>query len=1114
MPCGQLCYNYRWHCRPGRLRRLNLQNKPNPTRDYGSLGARENYIRRRTAARIRKPTAKCYNYKGEQCNQYIAYGPRFGLRKRPTVCCCPDGDPKCQHTKSSWFRSNGGSGSDVTFWKRISAGPANLMPSCLGTPRCSPSQEDQCMDCMGWYRPCPWNGRYWEGKGWNRNWERTGKPPDEAVGGEAVGGEAVGGEAVGGEGETYAGRWTKMEHKFANTATNAFFSDAKYPAFSAMATQLARVTIVGIIVIGGSDWFFKPLAQTWLSPPNPSSPGPENWQPGPELNTARYGHVAVGALFYSNAPPISSSIIVLGGYTPTGTTASMEYAQEPPPGADPAFWIWQPGTGGDGGGDPMTTPRCFFGADVISVFRNRAPLPGLNWVIVAAGGVKLPAPSKTPWPPAPFKCDGTGCKNSAIFCASFPAKSPRCQKCVIDSCPVNLLTTSIAYPAMKSCEWYNPGNNKNGRLPWVALPDMKHPRCGHAVVTGVQPPYTAPGQTPVVYVLGGCQVAYIGDDGQLTLGGDVSAPLTPRAMNSVEYLSLTAAVLGGEGKVGEWQQGTPMKNPRGGNSFVAVTAYGKIYAMGGDVVGSHMGETDFTLTMEVFTPYPGSAKGEWEIVMQTAPLSPSARGWVKNCAYGCVDHACPVDRLPGGAGPSCQSWESGDTWCNQSKKNCESCVTEKYGAGQWCPTGGGGAQSLPFAPAGVTQLGRALYIIGAERQPPPYGDNQTPTQAAASWLIPTVSSSPASTGHPTSNIGCSYMKDIENYQKMTTMDWEAGIAMPYSRTGGAAVVLNNTIYALGGFCGFPQNPCQCNTPECGVKPPACTGTTTSCPTPPGGFGPGGALYGGPMATVISFDPTKTKWDTALTSMGETRQGLAVAVVADKVCITGGMNTPATSKPIILASAELFDPDTNTWATKVPQMGTARVFHASATLQGKLYVMGGIVPKGGPTTTGSTEVYDPVANAWAPSTNLLTTRFGASATELGGKIYVAGGQSTNNTWSPLASVEIFDITTNTWYQGPSMPTTRYNHAATACNGKLYVTGGWANDGNTVLASVEVYDPATQVWASAAPMGAPRSGHSAATLVVGGTARIYVLGGITQNKNGGERSYFASVETLSI
>ena len=189
MPCGQLCYNYRWHCRPGRLRRLNLQNKPSPTREYGSLGARENYIRRRTAARIRKPTAKCYNYKGEQCNQYIAYGPRFGLRKRPTVCCCPDGDPKCQHTKSSWFRSNGGSGSDVTFWKRISAGPANLMPSCLGTPQCSPSQEDQCMDCMGWYRPCPWNGRYWEGKGWNRDWARTGKPPDEAVGGSALEGK-------------------------------------------------------------------------------------------------------------------------------------------------------------------------------------------------------------------------------------------------------------------------------------------------------------------------------------------------------------------------------------------------------------------------------------------------------------------------------------------------------------------------------------------------------------------------------------------------------------------------------------------------------------------------------------------------------------------------------------------------------------------------------------------------------------------------------------------------------------------------------------------------------------------------------------------------------------
>ena len=278
----KLCYNCRWHCRPGRLRRLNLQNKPSPTREYGSLGARENYIRRRTAARIRKPTAKCYNYKGEQCNQYIAYGPRFGLRKRPTVCCCPDGDPKCQHTKSSWFRSNGGSGSDVTFWKRISAGPANLMPSCLGTPRCSPSQEDQCMDCMGWYRPCPWNGRYWEGKGWNRNWERTGKPPDEAVGATVAGDEA--------RGATVAGNWNKMKYKF-GTNTAAFFADAKYPAFSAMGSTKFPLRQV-IVVIGGSDWFFNPLRLTWQLT---ISSATKNWRPGPKLNTERSGHVAVSA---------------------------------------------------------------------------------------------------------------------------------------------------------------------------------------------------------------------------------------------------------------------------------------------------------------------------------------------------------------------------------------------------------------------------------------------------------------------------------------------------------------------------------------------------------------------------------------------------------------------------------------------------------------------------------------------------------------------------------------------------------------------------------------------------------------------------------------------------
>jgi hypothetical protein len=147
MPCGQYCYGFNWDCRAGRLNKLNVQVKPNMTRDYGSQSARERLLRRRTSANVRIPPKDCFNYKREECNPYIAYGPLFGLRKAPRHSCCTGSDPVYP---AKWYRSNGGSGSDVVYWKRVHGGPIPLMSSCLddtGAPasaRCNPSMKAQC----------------------------------------------------------------------------------------------------------------------------------------------------------------------------------------------------------------------------------------------------------------------------------------------------------------------------------------------------------------------------------------------------------------------------------------------------------------------------------------------------------------------------------------------------------------------------------------------------------------------------------------------------------------------------------------------------------------------------------------------------------------------------------------------------------------------------------------------------------------------------------------------------------------------------------------------------------------------------------------------------------
>lgn len=134
MPCGQYGYG---NCRTnrtrglasrpaiGRLSYLQRQTKPMPTRNYGSEDARARTIRRRVT-RIKKPSQDQY---GNTVN--YAYGPLFGLRKGVGNTWLPSG--QCKYV----FSANGGTGSDVTYWKRVMGGSMNIVTSGGGANSCN-----------------------------------------------------------------------------------------------------------------------------------------------------------------------------------------------------------------------------------------------------------------------------------------------------------------------------------------------------------------------------------------------------------------------------------------------------------------------------------------------------------------------------------------------------------------------------------------------------------------------------------------------------------------------------------------------------------------------------------------------------------------------------------------------------------------------------------------------------------------------------------------------------------------------------------------------------------------------------------------------------------------
>ncbi|KAK1147176.1 hypothetical protein N8T08_001915 [Aspergillus melleus] len=258
--------------------------------------------------------------------------------------------------------------------------------------------------------------------------------------------------------------------------------------------------------------------------------------------------------------------------------------------------------------------------------------------------------------------------------------------------------------------------------------------------------------------------------------------------------------------------------------------------------------------------------------------------------------------------------------------------------------------------------------------------------------------------------------DILQLYDIVSNSWRTASPAPYPVNHPNLVVVDNTLYLLGGLVDGPLSPGMIMNWVASTSSHAydlATDTWTELAPMPNGTERGSAIMGvqdemiylaGGMTVlhadyqdavniVTAFNTTLGAWQrlgAEAAELPESRQHGSGAVIGDTFYVAGGRHFGKENTRDTVFELDLADQGAG-WRTSSGHMSVPRGGLSGSAVGSKLYTFGG---EGSPTThTGlfnQSEVFDTMSQRWESLAPMAVPRHGTQAAALGGWIYIPGG----------------------------------------------------------------------------------------------------------------------------